>query len=255
MSAITAALVDSREPDWVKSLTFGGVPTAVMELPTGDVHALLDDGCTLMIERKTPDDLLNSLKDDRLLPQMARMVDTRITEQETRATFTNWPYLLITGTLYRGPNGKAVTADRGVTGWNWDAVQGALLSIQEMGVFVAFAGGDEDFEAAVIRLAQRKRDPIRLLPPRPPTIVGPGAVFLASLPGVGIEHTMRLLEWSGNSPAWALAGIVDLAIDCPIPKATRKRIRAMLGLQDQQTIELMVNGQEQSVLSLQGVQS
>lgn len=250
---ITAALIDSREPQWVRSLTFGGVPTAIMELPTGDIQALTDDGSTLLIERKTPEDLLNTLRDERLLPQIARMVDTRLSEQAAgHGTFTTWPYLMITGTLYRGANGNVFTGERGLTGWNWDAVQGALLTIQEMGVMVVFAGGDEDFEAAIIRLAQRKRDPIKLLPPRPPSIVGPGATFLASLPGVGVEHTMRLLEWSGNQPAWALVGIVDLSIECPLPMATRKRVRQMLGLQPKQTIEYVINQQEQPVLSIQG---
>jgi hypothetical protein len=57
---ITAALVDSREPQWMQSLTFGGVPTVVTLLDSGDVWAVTDDGHTLMIERKTPSDLLNT---------------------------------------------------------------------------------------------------------------------------------------------------------------------------------------------------
>lgn len=250
--SITAAIVDSREPIWIKNLTFGGVPTAITQLATGDVHALCDDGNTLVIERKTSDDLLNTLRDERLLPQMARMVETRLAEQAEQGFFTTWNYLVISGQIYRGPNGNAITGDRGVTGWNWDSVMGALLTIQEMGVFVAFAGGDDDFENTIIRLANRKREPIKLLPPRPPTILGPGAAFLASLPGIGPEHALRLLEWSGNNPAQALSGITDLSIECPLSNATRKRVRNALGLKDQQTLEYVFNQQEQPILSIGG---
>jgi len=248
---ISAVMIDNREPEWVQHLQFGGAPTAVLQLATGDVHALLEDGKTLVIERKTPDDLLNTLRDDRLLPQMARMVEMRLDEQ-CAGDMRTWPYLMITGQLYRGPNGNAVTGDRGTTGWNWDAVQGALLTIQEMGVFVVFAGGDDDFEAAIIRLANRKREPIKLLPPRPPTILGPGATFLASLPGIGPEHALKLLEWSAGNVAQALTGITDLSIDCPLATATRRRVRAALGLKEHQTLEYVFNQQEQPVLSIQG---
>ncbi|MFZ6028066.1 MAG: ERCC4 domain-containing protein [Chloroflexota bacterium] len=248
--SIEAIMVDAREPEWVRRLTFGGVPTAVLTLDYGDVHALTSDGHTLVVERKTPEDLLSSLRDDRLLPQMARMVQARLDEQARQGAFTTWPYLAITGTLYRGAGGKVVTGERGITGWNFDAVQGALLSIQEMGAFVVFAGGDEDFEACILRLASRKRDEIKLIPPRPPLIVGPGATFLAGLPGVGVENTMKLLEWSGNVPAHALAGITDLDIPCPLPAATRKRIRVMLGLKDKQRLDIDVSAAEHEILNL-----
>jgi len=115
---------------------------------------------------------------------------------------------------------------------------------------VVNAGGDEDFEACVIRLANRKRDPIKLIPPRPPTILGPGAVFLAGLPGVGIEHSQRLLEWAAGMPGHALAGITDLDISCPLPMATRKRVRAMLGLRDKEMIDLWINSIEDEVLDV-----
>jgi hypothetical protein len=247
---ITAVMIDTREPQWVQSLTFGGVPTAVLELATGDVHALTEDGCTLMIERKTPEDLLNSLRDDRLLPQCARLVETRLDEQAACGAFTSWPYLVISGLIYRGPGGKVFTGDRGSTGWSWDALQGALLTIQEMGVMVVFCGEDADFEKCVIRLANRKRDAIKLIPPRPPSIVGPGAAFLASLPGVGIEHTLKLLEWTNNQPGHAIAGITDLEIECPLPMATRKRIRAMLGLREKQQIDLWINSKQDEILDV-----
>lgn len=237
MNPIEAALIDSREPEWVQKLKFGA-PASVMELEFGDVHALTSDGHLLIVERKTPEDLLNTLREDRLLPQMARMVEGRLDSQAAQSAMTTWPYLVITGTIYRGPGGKVFTGERGLTGWNWDALQGALLTAQEMGVMVVFCGGDEDFENCVIRLASRKRDTIKVIPPRPPQILGPGAAFLASLPGVGVERTLDLLNWSGNMPGHAIAGITDLKINCPLPAATRRKIRAMLGLSEGQRLDV-----------------
>ena len=247
---ITAAMIDSREPEWVQKLQFGGAPTAVMQLDYGDVHALTDDGCTLVIERKTAEDLLNTLRDERLLPQMARMVQPRLDEQAASGGFITWPYLVVAGSIYRGPGGKVFTGDRGATGWDWNALQGALLTIQEMGVMVVFAGGDDDFEACILRLANRKRATIKLIPPRPPQIIGPGLNFLASLPGVGIEYSTRLLEWAGGIPAHAIAGITDLSIECPLPTATRKKARAMLGLKDKQQIAVWLSQLGDEVLDV-----
>ena len=42
--AITAAVIDVREPEWTKRLTFGGVPVSIAQLEYGDVLASTDDG-------------------------------------------------------------------------------------------------------------------------------------------------------------------------------------------------------------------
>lgn len=125
---ITSVIIDSREPDWVKGLKFGGVPTAVTALDAGDFLVATSDGVLLSIERKTSDDLLNTLKGDRLFSQCARI----------RAA-TPWAYLLITGYLGPGPDGKTITTRQ--TGWDFSAVQGALLTVQELGVNVVFSSG------------------------------------------------------------------------------------------------------------------
>lgn len=247
---ITAVMIDSREPSWLQELKFSGVPTAVIALDAGDLQVLCEDGCTLLIERKTPDDLLNTLRDDRLMPQIARLVQARLDDQAASTKINTWPYLIITGQLYRGANGKTVTGDRGQTGWDWNAVQGALLTVQEMGCMVIFAGGDSDFEDCVIRLSKRSRGEIKIVPPRPPNILGAGAAFLAGLPGVGPEHAMQLMQWAGNIPAHAIAGIIDLEITCPLPMSTRKKVRAMLGLTDQQNLDLSMNEKNQVVLDV-----
>lgn len=83
--SISAIIIDSREPDWVKQLNFGDIPTSVQLLEQGDLMAASNDGELILIERKTPDDFLNSLKSDRLMLQLANML-----------TVTRWAYLMIT---------------------------------------------------------------------------------------------------------------------------------------------------------------
>jgi hypothetical protein len=246
---ITACMIDSREPDWVQHLDFDGVPTSVETLEYGDLHAVTDDGCLLVIERKTPDDLLNSLRDDRLFIQMAGLAELRITEQLAGNMMT-WPYLVITGELGNN-HGKVTTPERGVTGWDYNALQGALLDIQQMGVFIISCSGDMDFENCVIRLGKRRREPMKLLPPRPAVVLGPGAALLASLPGIGIERVIELMRWSNNVPAHAITGLTDLAINPPgIPKNVQHKVRSVLGLKAHQDFVTWVNSENDEILQV-----
>lgn len=239
---ITTAVIDSREPQWVQDLTFGGVPTAVAALDYGDLHVLCDDDCTLIIERKTPDDFLGSLKDDRLFVQSAKCAKARLDAQLSYATLdTIWPYLVITGTFYPAENGKTITP-RGVTGWNWNSVMGALLTIQEMGTAVVFAASDDDYEKLVINLSNRSHEPeTQILPPKPPSILSPGHQILASLPGIGMERLKTAMDYAGGLPGWALVGLTDLNLDYKgIPKNTQRTIRAALKLKPNERLEIVL---------------
>lgn len=247
---ITAVMIDSREPEWAQNLKFEDAPVMTTMLEYGDYHVACDDGCILFIERKTPDDFLNTLRDDRLFPQCAQLAAQRIDGQMNN-NMNIWPYLMITGEFTRGPAGKVITPERS-TQWDWNAVQGALLSVQEMGVFVVFAAGDYDLVPAITRLSERTRDQnLRVLPPRPPLILGPGAALLASLPGIGVERTMDLINWGGGNIAHILSAITQLEVKTPLGMATRKKIRAMLGLAENQTLESpYFDNQQREVLAL-----
>lgn len=229
---ITSIIIDSREPDWVQALKFGGVPTAVAPLEAGDFLVATSDQRTLGIERKTSGDFLNTLASDRLFPQLAKLKEQ-----------TPFAYLLITGPLQPGADGKTITER--VTGWDWNAVQGALLTVQELGVSVIRAINDEDLEPAIIRLAARHRDDVRILPPRQPNVYGPGAAVLAALPGIGLERLDAVLEAAGT-PAWALQMLTQKdGEDVPgIGPATKARIRNALGLEEELDLVMTVRPQE-----------
>lgn len=238
MSQITALMVDSREPDWVKNLKFGGIPTIVTMLETGDVQAVTDDGCTLVFERKTLSDFLNTLRDDRLFPQLARMTEIRNAEQAGGLPVTNWPYLIITDPITANNAGKVI-ADRGVTDWSFASVMGTILSIQELGVFIYFANGQLDYENTILRIGRRSRNPhITIMPPRSANVLGPKATFLASLPGIGIDRVQEILDWAGHNVGHALIGLTDTEIKSPITLAVRRRVRELMGLHDGENLEI-----------------
>ncbi len=235
---ITALMIDAREPEWIQKLKFGGVPCMVTTLETGDIQAVTDDGCTLVFERKTATDFLNTLKEERLFPQLARMTELR-NAQLYSESLNYWPYLVITGQFLPGANGKVV-ADGRVTGWSFEKVQGTLLSIQEMGIFVVFANGDLDYENTILRIGRRNREPaIKVLAPRPAKMLGPKFDFLAGIDGIEVAYAEKILTWSDDNVAHALAGLVDMEIKAPVPINVRRRLRDMLGLCEGENLEIV----------------
>jgi len=234
MNKITAVLIDSREDTWVQRLTFGDAPSVVTLLETGDVWVSTSDDVMLLIEHKSPDDLLNSIKDGRLFNQCAEMCER-----------SKWCYVIITGQLQPGANGK-VFADGRETGWSWEAVQGALLTVQELGVGVVFARSDADFAATIERLAKRERGRLNISPRRTPHILSAGEAILAALPGIGFDKLNAVLEHAGT-PAWALVYLTDLAANGDVPgigNGTKRAVRKALGLPDDMVLSVLVQEQE-----------
>jgi ERCC4-type nuclease len=229
---ILAVTFDSREPQWVKNLTMHGAAIAVAPLPAGDAEIYLDDGQVLIVERKASEDFLLSIKDGRLFDQASRLVERRTTEQLSGQPISTWPYILITGTLR--PSGKdMVITDRGETAWHWESVNSAILTLQEMGVFVGFARDDGDYERALLALGNRKRGEVRVMPARSFELVSPQAAFLMGLPGIGEERSSQILQRSGNNLSTALVGLTDPALKQPvIGKAVQTSVRRFLNLPD-----------------------
>ena len=194
---ITSAIIDSRESATVKRLTFGlSERPAIAKLDAGDVLCLTDDLCQILIERKTPGDLLSTLRKKRFFPQIERMLEV-----------TPWCYVVITGQLYRDRDGKVTVKGAGHTGWNYDSVQGALLTAQELGCGVIYCGPD-DYEQAVIRLCNRDRGTKRVQPARETVLLTEGEQAIAALPGLGFGR-IQALE-SLKTPAVMLEWLTDL---------------------------------------------
>jgi len=219
---LQSVMIDSREPEWVQKLAFGNAPTAVVALEMGDVWAATTDGSILIIERKTTTDLLGSIKDNRIFQQAKAMHEQ-----------SPWAYVVITGALIPGPDSKVIAGGR-ETGWDWNAVQGALLTVQELGVGIVTCVSDADFGATVTRLAQRGREAVRVEPRRLAYLVGAGEAALAALPGIGPERIGVLLDFC-STPAWALTFLTDTTNGqrvTGIGDNTKRAVRKALGLED-----------------------
>lgn len=226
-------MVDSREPSWVHDLKFGGAMKMVTALDYGDAWATANNGDMICIERKAPNDLLGSIKDNRLFNQIAGI-----------RSKTPWAYLVVTGVLTATVQGKVI-ADERVSGWDWNSVQGALVTVQEMGVRVVYCQSDNDYEATVCRLCSRERKPEFVIEPlAQPKFMSPGEIMLTALPGIGLERAQTLLREFDNRPCDALAWLTwhHWHEDHPIAgigQGIKRGVRAALGLSEELVIDLV----------------
>jgi len=234
--AATAIIIDNREIDWIQKLSFGGLPTSVAFLPCSDAMIACDDGTMILVEHKSLSDLLGSIKDGRVFIQVAEM-----------SAITRWVYLVITDPVTYGPQGTVITS-RGETGWSFNSVWGALLTLQELGAFAVFCAGDQDYEACLLRLANRDRSEVHPLEPaKMPHILSAQEQVLASLPGIGIERVHDLLTYCGT-PAMALVALTDPQSEIPgIRGGIKAKIRNALKLAESEQLIITTgdDGREQ----------
>ena len=230
---ITGLIIDSREPTWVQELKFGGAMKLVAALEFGDAWATTDTGDMICIERKAPNDLLGSIKDNRLFNQVAGI-----------RSKTPWAYLVISGILRATPAGKVIADDR-VSGWDWNAVQGALTTVQEMGVRVVYCQSDQDYEACVCRICSRERKPEFIIEPlAQPKFLSPGEIMLTALPGIGLERAQLLLREFDNKACDALAWLTwhrwnEQHPIAGIGPGIKRAVRTAMGIDDNLVMDIV----------------
>lgn len=146
-----------------------------------------------------------------------------------------WPYLIIRDSLAPHQNGQTLH-DGKPTGWRWAAVQGAMLSIQEMGVGLISIRDESQLDDCLISLINRDRGPKRMRQPRELLWATPAEELLMSLPGIGEDRAEQLLRECGNA-ANALAAITgdDIKLSGIGPE-TKRKAREALGLVDDESI-------------------
>lgn len=227
---IKKIIIDSREPENIRKMNFAGAVKSVMLMEYGDFLVTCDDGQTLVIERKEPEDFIGSMESGRLLKQafgLSKLRDAGL-----------WPYVMITGEINPGPEGSC-WVDGKLVHVRFEAVQGMLLNIQELGVFTVFAKSGRDTADAIMRLSNRKHESIMNVPgaKKKGTTTTSASDFLAGLPGVGTGHAETLLTHCGS----AAKALEDLTTGAYIPKFGKKRrdaIRDILGLKPAEVLQI-----------------
>ena len=216
---IRSVVIDRREPEWCRELRLAGTEPVIQELPAGDAWVITDDA-VLVVERKSLSDLCASIADGRLLNQVVEM---------QRAG--QWCYVVVIG-IPVIVSGRVVIAGR-PTQWSWTSVQGALLTVQELGVSVVWCENDAGYGAALEWLARRDRSSVLVKARREAVMESPAEALLSAIPGIGSGRAEALLKHCGTA-AWSLDYLTgEGGGEVPgVGKSTKQAARAALGLSD-----------------------
>ncbi len=186
-------IVDSNEAATnagvVRSLErhFGSANVKISKLTAGDISIPLNTGL-LLIERKTPGDLLGSIGDGRVFEQVERM-----------AMLARFSAVVIHGSLIFHEDGVIANGRR--TKWNSMSVQHSMWAMQWAGsaVVVVPEGAYPQTVEALIHLAEKpkrraKRERAITFPPMDPRVE-----FMCGIPGLGPIRSEMLMEWVGQN--------------------------------------------------------
>lgn len=164
---------------------FGGT-----SVTAGDINIPLDDGSLLAIERKTPNDFLNSIASGHLFDQI-----------EVMAQNAKYSAIIITGIISYGEKNDMVFADGEQTNWKGTSIRAVFSVAQYSGCVVLCCPASKypDMIAELYNTVNKpdKRQSIRknriiTFPP-----VDERLEFLAQLPGVGLKLAESLLIFAG----------------------------------------------------------
>jgi ERCC4-type nuclease len=211
-------------------------------LPLGDPELLLvmaaDD--TMLVCRYMPTgELLDQIRTQRLPSLLAQL----------RQRGSDWMYLILDGELKPNTSGKTVH-NGNTTGFDWKAVQGALLSIQEAGIGVVWLQSIEHLQDQIYLLAKRDRSQKRVRLPRDVLFCTPAEDLILALPGIGEDRAHVLLKTAGSA-AWLLDLLTDLSSPAKldgIGPETKRKIRQALGLSNQTRLAVLARDAEEAML-------
>lgn len=201
-----------------------GIPK-VESLDGGDVWLLDDNPEPIIVERKSPEDLLASIADNRLSNQCAKMVQ-----------YSSRCVLLITGQLPIGYDNKIIG-----TKWPANKIDSELFQVQEFGVKICHCLNDTEYSNKLAWLLNRQWTEHVILPPKKTGIPMPDDQrVLCSLPGIGFELSWQLLKERNLRDA--LLCLLDPTCKVTgIGDKTKLNIRQLFNLTDNEKLGVITN--------------
>ena len=180
-------------------------PIARLPLPDDAmILATCADGALLACRYMTVGEFSAQLRQNALL---ATCLELKLRSQ--------WAYLLLDGVFAPMASGKTLINDR-PSGYEFSAIQGALLTIQEAGVGVVYVRSETYLADCIYILAKRDRGEKRVRPARNVLFTTPGEDLLMALPGIGEAAKDALLSHVGSFGAGAaLDALTDLSTTPP----------------------------------------
>lgn len=210
MSNGPLVIVDSREPKFIPAqLRDFGLTVVIDTLDAGD-YVFFPHGLKVGIERKTVGDLLNSLRDTRMISQAHKMID-----QHDAAL------LLIEGRYDRTLNGVVTYETNGKwieSGWSWDSFTGMMLDLKWMGlIHHQCMAGDSPREIARLVGSLSKDEHAWIRGRERPNVITIDPQYrnnvwgLMAFSGVGFEWAAAMLKHFGSFTNTVAAGEDQLA--------------------------------------------
>lgn len=197
-------------------------PLSTTRIPLGDrktIICICNDGTFLAVRYTTGRGLLHEIGEKTLMPAIAKLRER-----------SQWCYLVVSGNLHASDNGQTVASDI-TTKWAWNATQGALWSVQELGCMVVHIRSESDLPKTLSLLATRDHQHVRIRTPKEALFMTPAQEILLSLPGIGETLADQLLDHTGGNVIQALAALTNPTPSVPgVGPKTRSQVRKALGL-------------------------
>ncbi len=156
----------------------------------GDINIPLSDGSILAIERKTPEDFLQSIASNHIYDQL-----------EVMAQHAKYSAFIVTGYFEYTNKSDMVSIDGNVTKWRGASVRATMSLIQYSGCALIFCPVNQypNMIAELYNTVNKPDERIHVAKNRiitfPP--VDERIEFIAQLPGVGLKLATSLLKFAG----------------------------------------------------------
>jgi ERCC4-type nuclease len=232
MSKLTAVIIDKQEPKWVQRLKFKSSVPTITSLHVGDAWLTTDDAQTIIVERKSANDLINSVLDDGLRNQCVRIANEQMFQ---------WKYLIYTMPEVRG---EFVVLNGQTSKIRWRHILGVLVDVQELGITCIPIDVDSEYGGTLEWIATRNHGTVKAKAHRRKGIMETQAeFFLSGLKGIQNRASMLLKDENSDgvfeSAAWALDWLCNLESEFKVPgiaKKTKQNVRKQLGLADDERL-------------------